>query len=271
MATVSLPLREVAATCLLALACSANRGGPGYTVVRQFPHDTGAYTQGLVYADGWVFESTGRYGHSEVRRVELETGRVDAVHRLAPERFGEGLALLDGRLYQLTWQSEVGYVYDAAMLTPLDSFTYAGEGWGLTTDGTLLIKSNGTAILEFIDPGTFEVVRRLRVHDKGSDLSQLNELEYVRGELFANVYPSDWIVRLDLTTGEVLQWLDMAGLLPPRRRTPTTDVLNGIAFVEDTGHLLVTGKLWPLLFEIRVHPPAGSGAAARRPPSGDGR
>ena len=251
---VSASVRGISAAFLLTLACGAGTDAPDYTVVREFPHDTAAYTQGLVHADGWLFESTGRYAHSQVRRVELRTGRVHAVHRLPADRFGEGLALLDGRLYQLTWKSGVAYVYDAATLAPLDSFTYAGEGWGLTTDGTVLIKSNGTATLQFIDPSGLQVVRELRVHERGSELSQLNELEYVRGELFANVYQSDWIVRVDLTTGEVLQWLDLEGLLPSRRRTPATDVLNGIAFIEDTGHLLVTGKLWPLLLEIEVPP-----------------
>ncbi len=257
--------RGICAASLLTLACGAGTDQAGYTVVREFPHDTAAYTQGLVYADGWLFESIGRYGRSEVRRVELATGRVDAAHRLAADEFGEGLTFLGGRLYQLTWKSAVGYVYDAVTLTPLDSFTYAGEGWGLTTDGTALIKSNGTATLQFIDPSSFQVVRELRVHDKGSELSQLNELEYVRGELFANVYQSDWIVRVDLTTGEVLQWLDLARLLPQRRRTPSTDVLNGIAVVQDTGHLLVTGKLWPLLYEIQVE----SAAVNQPSPSAD--
>ena len=242
----------------LVLACAASADAQGYVVIRELPHDTSAYTQGLLYADGWLYESTGRYGSSQVRKVELETGRVVLAHRLPADRFGEGLALHDGRLYQLTWKSGVGYVYDPATLTPVDSFSYTGEGWGLTSDGSALIMSDGTATLRFLDPATKQVVREVTVRDKGSELQQLNELEYVHGELLANVYQGDWIVRIDLTTGEVLQWIDFAGILPDDRRSSATDVLNGIALVEANGHLLVTGKLWPTLFEIRLVSPADS-------------
>jgi glutamine cyclotransferase len=232
--------------------CGARADQRAYTVVAQFPHDTSAYTQGLVYSGEWLFESTGRYGRSDLRRVQLETGRVDAVRRLPEDRFGEGLALLGGRLYQLTWKSGAGYIYDPATLALADSFSYAGEGWGLTTDGSVLIMSDGTATLRFYRPEGFELIRSVTVRDKGSALSQLNELEYVRGELFANVYQSDWIVRIDPESGEVLEWLDFKGLLPESRRTASTDVLNGIAFIEARGTFLVTGKLWPLVFEVRL-------------------
>lgn len=244
--------RALAATSLVLLACAAGREAQEYAIVRELPHDTSAYTQGLLYADGQLYESTGQYGRSTVRRVDLETGAVLARHRLSDDRFGEGLALLGGRLYQLTWKSGVGYVYDAQSLAPVDSFTYDGEGWGLATDGTHLIKSNGTATLEFLDPRDFSVVRELEVHEAGSPLKDLNELEYVNGELFANVYQSDWIVRVSVETGEILQWINMDGLLPDRHRTPRTDVLNGIAVIPETGNLLVTGKLWPLIFEISL-------------------
>lgn len=231
--------------------CPGNEQDP-YTVIARLPHDPAAYTQGLVYEDGQLYESTGLLGQSQVRRVNRNTGVVEAAVSLPADRFGEGLALLDGRLYQLTWKSGVGYVYDAADLTPLDSFAYAGEGWGLATDGTLLIMSDGTAALRFLDPATFAVVREVTVQEAGSPLSQLNELEYVDGVLFANVYPTDWIVRIDAQSGAVLEWIDLSGLWPVDDRPPGTDVLNGIAWDASTGHLLVTGKRWPWMYELRL-------------------
>ena len=231
--------------------CSRNDADP-YSVVARVAHDTTAYTQGLVYAEGQLYESTGLLGQSQVRRVNRTSGQVEAAVALAADRFGEGLTLLDGKLYQLTWTSMVGYVYDAATLTPLDSFRYDGEGWGLTTDGDALIMSDGTAQLRFVDPGTFAVVREVTVRDQGSPLSQLNELEYIEGTIFANIYRSDWIVRIDPDSGTVVEWIDLADLLPERERTITTDVLNGIAWDGNARHLLVTGKRWPWLFELRL-------------------
>jgi len=233
----------------------AGQGPSGYTIAQRFPHDTSAYTQGLVYAGGQLYESTGLWGHSELRRVVLETGAVEARFRLPDDRFGEGLALLGGKLYQLTWKSGTGYVYDAATLAPLDSFRYAGEGWGLATDGASLIMSDGTATLRVLDTTDFHVVREVTVQDQGSPLREINELEFVHGVLFANVYQSDWIVRIDPATGAVQEWIDLAGLLPERDRTPNTDVLNGIAFDETSGNLLVTGKRWPTLFALKLRSP----------------
>jgi len=238
---------------LAAAACSVSAGAPQYDIVRQFVHDTGAYTQGLVYSAGRIYESTGRLGLSQLRQLDATTGTVESNVDLPVDRFGEGLTLLDGKLYQLTWKSGVGYVYDAATLALQDSFNYGGEGWGLTTDGASLIMSDGTANLRVLDPQTFQVTREVTVTDDGLPLSQINELEYVRGELYANIYQSDWIVRISPVTGEVLAWIDLAGILPADQRTTATDVLNGIAFNEDTGHLFVTGKLWPWVFEIRLH------------------
>lgn len=239
-------------TVVAALVVCSGHEQDQYAVVTRTPHDASAYTQGLVYVDGQLYESTGLRGESQVRRVNRATGEVEAAVSLANDRFGEGLALLHGKLYQLTWQSMVGYVYDAPTLTPLDSFGYDGEGWGLTTDGHLLIMSDGTASLRFLDPTTFTVVRTVTVQDGGSPLSQINELEYMNGVLFANVYPSDWIVRIDPETGTVLEWIDLAGLWPAEERPPGTDVLNGIAWDPDAGHLLVTGKRWPWLYELRL-------------------
>lgn len=239
-------------TIVAAFAVCSGRDPDAYTVVARTPHDAAAYTQGLVYAGGRLYESTGLLGQSQVRRVNRGTGAVEAAVSLGADRFGEGLTILDGKLYQLTWQSMVGYVYDAAGLTPLDSFGYDDEGWGLTTDGGLLIMSDGTARLRFLDPATFAVVREVTVADGGSPLSQLNELEYVNGTVLANVYPSDWIVRIDPESGAVLEWIDLADLWPAEDRPPGSDVLNGIAWDAATGHLLVTGKRWPWLYELRV-------------------
>jgi glutamine cyclotransferase len=246
----------------LAGGCKAREASPprvGFQVVRTFPHDPAAYTQGLVYADTILYESTGLYGHSDVRVVDLATGRVRKSVPLSEKRFGEGLALLAGRLYQLTWQSQLGYVYDAGTLAPVDSFRYYGEGWGLATDGVSLIMSDGSDTLRFLDPGTFQVTRRLPVtFATGAPATRLNELEYIDGELFANVYQSDWIVRIDPRTGLIREVLDLAALTEEARaRSPMEEVLNGIAFDRRTGHLLVTGKRRGTLFEISLQNPPG--------------
>ncbi|HKO17028.1 MAG TPA: glutaminyl-peptide cyclotransferase [Gemmatimonadaceae bacterium] len=227
-----------------------------YAVTAQFPHDPTAYTQGLLWADGVLFESTGRYGHSELRRVDLRSGRALAARALPTDRFGEGLALLRGRLYQLTWKAGVAYTYDAATLAPRDSFRYTGQGWGLTTDGTSLIMSDGSDSLRVLSPATFRVQRVVHVRYQGAPLYQLNELEYVNGELLANVYQSDWVLRIDPATGLVRQALDFADLY--RDRPASADVMNGIALAPDGQQLLLTGKLWPVLFEVRVPGFAGA-------------
>ena len=242
----------VSALTIVGFTCQGGGGSADYEVVSRFAHDVNAYTQGLVFVDGQLYESTGQLGRSDVRRVNLETGQVEASVRLADDRFGEGLALLGNRLYQLTWQTQVGYVYEASTLALVDSFTYTGEGWGLATDGTSLIMSDGTENLRFLDPETFEVTREVTVQDQGSSLRSINELEYIQGVLYANIYQSDRMVRIDPNTGEVLDWYNLAGLLPSNERSRSTDVLNGIAYHEGTGNLLVTGKFWPALFEIRL-------------------
>lgn len=247
---------------LLPSSCASRDRPPptaGYEIVRSFPHDPSAYTQGLVLADTILYESTGQYGHSELRAVDPATGRVRKAVPLSDQRFGEGLALLAGRLYQLTWQSEVGYVYDETTLAPVDSFRYRGEGWGLATDGHSLIMSDGSDTLRFLDPGTFAVTRRLPVtFSTGAPATRLNELEYIDGELFANVYQSDWIVRIDPRTGLVREVLDLAALPEEaKRRSPGDEVLNGIAFDPHTKHLLVTGKHWTTLFELALKNPPG--------------
>lgn len=244
-------MRYVVAVALV-VAVGCGDSALNYTVVREIPHDTEAYTQGLLLHDGSLYESTGLLGRSQLRRLDPETGAVLASISLPADRFGEGLALLGDRLYQLTWKSKVGYVYDVSTLALLDSFAYDSEGWGLTTNGTSLILGDGSSTLRVLDPETFEVIREIVVRDGNSPLGALNELEYARGHLFANVYQSDWIVRIDPESGSVLEWIDLADILSDNHRTPVTDVLNGIAYVESTGHLLVTGKLWPTMFELQL-------------------
>ena len=243
--------------CLLAPGCVEKAAFPDFTVVNRFPHDVAAYTQGLVLQDSVFYESTGLLGQSTLRRVHRSTGVVQQAIALKPDQFGEGLALLGGKLYQLTWKNHVGYVYDAATFARVDSFTYTGEGWGITTDGTSLIMSDGTDTLRWLDPKTFKTQKHVVVRDKGTALKQLNELEWVNGEIFANIYTGDWLVRIDPNTGEVKQWIDCHGLLPDADRKTTTDVLNGIAYDPATGNLLVTGKLWPALFELKLKTTGG--------------
>jgi glutamine cyclotransferase len=225
-----------------------------YEVTAQFPHDAGAYTQGLVWADGVLFESTGLYGQSSVRRVDLQTGGVLMSKPLPANRFGEGLAFLNGTLYQLTWKEGVAYTYDAATLALRDSVHYPGQGWGLTTDGTSLIMSDGSDVLRFIAPTTFQLQRVVYVRFNGAPLARLNELEYVNGEVLANVYQTDWIVRIDPATGVVRERIDFADLY--RNRPSSIDyVMNGIALAPDGQQLLVTGKFWPVLFQVRLNAP----------------
>ena len=246
----------VALVALVALASRRGRQEP-YAIVRRLPHDTTAYTQGLVYAAGTFYESDGLYGESRLRRVDPASGRTLAAVPLTDDYFGEGLALAAGRLYQLTWKEHVAWVYDAATLAQVDSFSYDGEGWGLAWDGRQLIMSDGTANLRFLDPLTHRVVRRVAVRDGASPVTRINELEYVRGELFANIYQSDSIVRIDPATGAVRGWLDLAALWPRERRAPGADVLNGIAWDSTTGHLFVTGKRWPVVYELALRPAPG--------------
>jgi glutamine cyclotransferase len=223
-----------------------------YDVVRSHPHDPAAFTQGLHLVDGELFEGTGLHGRSTLRRVELRSGRVLQQVALEPRYFGEGIAVIGDRIVQLTWQSGTGFVYDRRSFERQRTFTYTGEGWGLTTDGRRLIMSDGTDTLRFWHPETLEEVGRLRVHEGGRPVSQLNELEYVNGVIYANVWPTDRVARIDPATGQVTGWLDFAGLLTPTERSRGVDVLNGLAYDPATGHLLVTGKLWPWVFEIRL-------------------
>ena len=227
----------------------------GYRVVTTYPHDPAAFTQGLVFDAGTLYEGTGLNGQSSVRRVDLASGQVLQSQALAPKYFGEGITVWGEQLIQLTWQSRVGFVYDKTTFQLIKQFTYPTEGWGLTQDGAQLIMSDGTARLYFLDPGTLAETRRITVTDRGAPVVMLNELEYIRGEIFANIWQTDRIARIAPDTGRVAGWIDLTGLLGAADRAQPVDVLNGIAY--DAGHdrLVVTGKLWPRLFEITLIPP----------------
>jgi glutamine cyclotransferase len=224
----------------------------GYEVVHTWPHDPAAFTQGLLFHDGNFLESTGETGHSSLRRVEPETGKVLQRVDVPRPYFAEGIALLKGKIYQLTWQDHEGFIYDAWTFDKIGTFKYEGEGWGLTTDGESLILSDGSNRLRFLDPENFQVRRAIAVRDGSRPLSALNELEYVKGEIFANIWHDDRIARIDPQTGAVVGWIDMRGLLARADLSDEEAVLNGIAYDEPTGRIFVTGKLWPKLFEIRL-------------------
>jgi len=227
---------------------------PEYTfeIVRQFPHDSSAFTQGLVYSGGYFYEGTGLRGQSSVRQVRIETGEVLKRVDLPPEFFGEGITVLGSEIIQLTWQSHTGFRYRLRDFKLFGKFSYPGEGWGLTTDGRDLFMSDGTPEIRVLGPGTFREKRRIRVHDGGKPVSELNELEFVEGEIYANVWHTDRIARISPQTGAVVGWIDLAGLLSPVYRLGPEAVLNGIAYDPRGKRLFVTGKLWPVVVEIRV-------------------
>ncbi|MBN8551617.1 MAG: glutaminyl-peptide cyclotransferase [Caulobacterales bacterium] len=224
-----------------------------FEVVAVYPHDPGAFTQGLIYVDGRMFESTGQFP-STVREVSLEDGAVLVRTELEPTLFGEGLTELNGRLYSLTWRDQRGFIWNPDDLSaPVGEFSYSGEGWGLTTDGTSLILSDGTPVIRFLDPGSFEVTRELTVTFRGQTVRRLNELEWVDGQILANLWLQDLIVRIDPATGQVVGVIDLTDLFPVDQRVrPRDDVLNGIAWDAEARRLFVTGKNWPHLFEIRL-------------------
>lgn len=225
----------------------------GYQVVHVYPHDPSAFTQGLVYVDGHLYESTGRNGRSSIRMVDLATGQVVQHHDLSSEYFGEGLTNWGSDLVQLTWKAETGFVYDRFSFALRRTFRYEGEGWGLTHDEKELILSDGTSVLRFLDPQSFREVKRITVKDDdGHPLKNLNELEYIHGEIYANIWLTDQIVRISPRTGKVLGWIDLSGLMDKRQLADSDAVLNGIAYDAKGDRLFVTGKLWPSLFEIRV-------------------
>jgi len=222
----------------------------GYTVVRSYPHDPRAFTQGIEYHAGALYEGTGLNCQSTLRRVELTTGKVLQQVALAPEYFGEGITTWGDTILQLTWQSQLGFVYDRNTFKQLRTFKYTGEGWGLTHNTTQLIMSDGSASLRFLDPKTLTETRRVLVTDAGIIIRELNELEWVDGEIYANVWQTNFIARISPSSGRVVGWIDLTGLLSPDERRAGADVLNGIAYDAAGKRLFVTGKLWPKVFEI---------------------
>lgn len=226
----------------------------GYEVIAGYPHDPTAWTQGLVYADGIFYEGTGLVGQSTLRRVEPWTGEVLSGVRLSDELFGEGITVLNDKIYALTWKAQTGFVVDKESFELLDTFSYPTEGWGLTHDGKQLIMSDGTNRLFFRDPETLAQTGAIEVFDGEEPVVWLNELEYVEGKIYANVWQTEQIAIIDPASGRVTGWIDLSGLLPLNEMTEPVDVLNGIAYDDDADRLFVTGKLWPTLFEIRLIP-----------------
>jgi glutaminyl-peptide cyclotransferase len=225
-----------------------------FEIVRTFPHDSNAFTQGLAYRDGFLYEGTGLQGRSSLRKVNLETGEVVREIDLAPEFFGEGITVLKNEVVQLTWQSEIGFVYRLSDFHLLRRFSYAGEGWGLTTDGRDIFISDGTPEIRVLDPDRLTEKRRFTVHDGRAPVKELNELEFVEGQIFANIWQTDRIARITPQSGEVVGWIDLKGLLSPVYRLESGAVLNGIAYDPGGKRLFVTGKLWPKIFQIELVP-----------------
>jgi glutamine cyclotransferase len=202
----------------------------GYEVVNAYPHDRAAFTQGLVFDNGILYEGTGLYGKSTLRKVDLETGDVQQSHELPPRYFGEGITVLGDRLIQLTWKSRTGFTYDRGSFKLTGDFAYATEGWGITHDGERLIMSDGTSTLYFLDPETFSIIGHIEVHHNDTPVDRLNELEYIKGQVYANIWQTDNIAVIDPNTGQLTAWLDLSGLLPPQDHSTPVDVLNGIAY-----------------------------------------
>ena len=225
-----------------------------FTIVKKYPHDHRAFTQGLAIANGQLYEGTGKTGSSSLRQVDLETGKVERSVPLNDIYFGEGITILNDKVYQLTWQNRMGLVYDLKTFALEKTFQYTGEGWGLTTDGQSLIMSDGTSVIRFLDPNNFQVIKRISARTSQGKVDKLNELEFINGEIWANLWYEDRIARISPVSGGVLGWIDLSSLYPRSRRTTAEDVLNGIAYDSENDRLFVTGKNWPALFEIKVGP-----------------
>ena len=240
---------------------SANVPVYTYEVVNTYPHDPRAFTEGLFFYNGFLYESTGQEGKSDLRKVELETGKVVQRYALSPDSFGEGTTILNGKIYQLTWQQGRGFVYDAETFKLLREFTYSGEGWGMTNDGTNIYMTDSTHVIRVVDPETFKTIKTLVVfNDDGKPLMKINELEFIKGELWSNVWHSEdigkpnHIARIDPNSGKLLGWIDLDGISPEDVRRDPENTLNGIAYDANNDRIFVTGKNWKKLFEIKVKP-----------------
>ena len=246
--------------CLSAPSCDSKSGTKSgsvapkysYEVVHVYPHDTAAFTQGLIFLDGRLLESTGQEGQSTLRSVDLDSGQVVKKINVPTQYFAEGMTVLNGKVYQLTWQHQLGFIYDYQTFEKVGQFNYQGEGWGLTNDGNALILSDGSNRIRFIEPGSFRVIRTIAVTDNGKPIDRLNELEFIQGEIYANIWHDQRIVTINPDSGAVTAWIDFTGLLKNGEAPDSEAVLNGIAVDQSTGRLFVTGKLWPKLFEVKI-------------------
>lgn len=245
---------SITVSVLFCLDCANSDAPRNYTykVIKTFPHDPEAFTEGLVFEDGFLYEGTGQRGRSTLRKVELETGKILKIHKLPYEFFGEGITVYNDKIIQLTYRSRVGFVYKKDSFKLLQKFDYSTEGWGITYDGNHLIISDGTDTLYFLSPETFEVLNRIEVRDKGTAVSRLNELEYVKGEIYANVWMTERIARIDPKTGKIVGWIHMDGIKSLLGENVKPDVLNGIAYDAVGDRLFVTGKCWPTIFQIEL-------------------
>jgi len=226
-----------------------------YKIVNTYPHDRNAFTQGLVFEDGILYEGTGLHGQSTLRKVELETGDILRILTLPAQFFGEGVTIYGNKLIQLTWQSNVGFIYDKESFELLQEFNYSTEGWGITHDGKRLIMSDGTSTLHFLDPETFQEIGQIEVYDRNGPVTKLNELEYIQGEIYANIWKTDRVARIAPLTGQVMGWIELENILSPEDRNHRVDALNGIAYDAKNDRLFVTGKFWPKIIEIEMISP----------------
>jgi len=243
--------------CAVAACCAAAQADVptyGFRIVHAYPHRSDAFTEGLFYLNGFLYESTGLEGHSSIRKVRLETGEVVQERDLPPEYFGEGIVAWQDRLVQLTWRSGIGFVYDLATFSPRATFHYPGEGWALTRDNRRLIMSDGTSDIRFLDPASLKEIGRIHVTAENRPVTNINELEWVKGEIYANIWETNLVARIDPGNGKVVGWIDFGGLNPAAASTNPDDVLNGIAYDADHDRLFVTGKDWPQLYEIKLVP-----------------
>ena len=222
-----------------------------YKIVNVYPHDASAFTEGLVYEDGFLYESTGRFNESTLRKVDLQTGEVIKLHKLDGNYFGEGITVYDNKIFQLTWKTNVGFIYDKDSFNLTNKFYYNTEGWGITHNDEYLIMSDGTDEIYFLNPKNFKRVYSIRVHDEFRPITRLNELEFIRGEIYANVWRSDKIARICPHSGRITGWIDLKGLLSPKEYK-NAGTLNGIAYDKQNNHIFVTGKMWPKIFEIKL-------------------
>jgi glutaminyl-peptide cyclotransferase len=225
-----------------------------YRVVKSYPHERSAFTQGLEYRDGFLYEGTGLVGRSALRKIDLTTGRVLQSFDVPRPFFGEGITVLQNQIFELTWTTQTGFIYDKSSFRVLKSFNYPGEGWGLANDGKQIYMSDGSSQIRILDPATFKEIRRITVKDGNDQVFELNELEFVRGEIYANVWQTDRIARISPADGKVLGWIDLSGIIPKSERPEGDAVLNGIAYDAAADRLFVTGKLWPKIFEIKLVP-----------------